>query len=49
MVARAEIPESAYRAGWRDSAELGGGREYGDTPGNLKLGEKYIVGNEMFD
>lgn len=48
-MARAEIPESAYRAGWRDSAELGVGREYSDTPGNLKLEEKYIVGNETFD
>lgn len=48
-MARAEIPKGAYRAGWRDSAELGAGRAYGGTPGSLKLGVKYIVGNEIFD
>jgi len=49
MVARAETPESAYRAGWRDSAELGAGRAYSGIPGSLKLGMKYIVGNEILD
>ena len=48
-MARAEIPESAHRAGQRDSAELGAGTAYSGIPGSLKLGVKYIVGNEIFD
>lgn len=49
MSAGGKIAESAYRARQKDSTELGAGRAYGGSPESLKLGVKYIVGNEMFD
>lgn len=48
-MARAEKKESAYRAGQRDSAELGVGRAYSGISVSFKLGVKYIIRNEMFD
>lgn len=48
-MATAEKPESVYRAGQRDSAELAVGRAYSGTSVCFKPGVKYIVGNEMFD